>query len=65
QLDADATAEEFETALSSAITGMERPYRNHRAHVRQGIELGVEWETQTPITDPEAAEGIRRRHANE
>ena len=63
QLDADASAEEIETALSSAITGMERPYRNHRTHVKQGIELGVEWETQTPITDPEAAEGIRRRHS--
>ena len=65
QLDADASAKQIETALSSAITGMERPYRNHRAHVSKGIELGVEWETKTPITDPEAAEGIRRRHANE
>ena len=63
QLDADASSKEIETALSSAITGMVRPYRNHRAHVSQGIELGVEWETQTPITDPEAAEGIRRRHS--
>ena len=62
QLDADASNEEIEAALSNAITSMERPYRHHRTHVKQGIELGVEWETQTPITDPEAAEGIRRRH---
>ena len=65
QLDVDTSTKEIKTALSNAITGMKRPYRNHRAHVKKGIELGVEWETHTPITDPEAAEGIRRRHQND
>ena len=63
QLDADASAEKIATALRNAITKMERPHRNHRAHVKMGIELGVEWESKTPVTDPEAAEGVRRRHA--
>ena len=65
QLDADASSEKIKAALSNAITAMVRPYRNHRAHVKAGIELGVEWESQTPVTDPEAAEGVRRRHARE
>ena len=52
QLDASASAQQIEKALSNAITGMERPYRNHRAHVKKGIELGVEWDTKTPHHRP-------------
>ncbi len=35
--------------------------RSHRDHVRSGRRLGEWWESEVPVTDPEAARATRRR----
>ncbi len=35
--------------------------RSHRDHVRSDRRLGEWWESEAPITDPEAARAARRR----
>ena len=61
ELDASASTEEIQAALSKAVATMERPRKSRRAHVNMGMKLGVMWESKTPVTDPEAAAMVAKR----
>ncbi len=60
QLDADATPESVKAKLVESIASFPRKPHNHQAHVRLGIELGVDWKSKIPETDPESLRAKER-----
>ena len=60
QLDADASAEAVKAQLIKSIASFPRKMHNHQAHVRLGIELGVDWKSKIPETDPESLRAKER-----
>ena len=60
RLDAAATQAEVQAALAEVVRTFNRPHKPHRSHVRDGVKLGVDWKTKTPITDPEALQSRKR-----
>ena len=54
QIDADATAEQIQTAMLEVAQSFKRPIKDHGSHVRGGKRAGAEWETEIPVEDPMA-----------
>lgn len=52
---ATADREAIGAALRKALAGLEAPEpKDYRDHMRRGIQMGLEWETAIPVTDPHA-----------
>ena len=60
QLDAGASVEAVKSNLIDSIESFPRKTHNHQAHVRLGIELGVDWKSKIPETDPESLRAKER-----
>lgn len=52
QIDSDASQQEIQTQLRKVIDDFPRHHKDHNSHVRLGIQLGVDWKTKIPETDP-------------
>jgi hypothetical protein len=60
QLDDDASEEAVKTKLVEAIENFPRKVQDHEAHVRLGLELGIDWQSKIPETDPESLRAKER-----
>ena len=60
RLEAEATKVDIQAALTDVVNTFQRPNKPHDAHVREGVKLGIDWKTKTPITDPEALQTRKR-----
>ncbi len=53
-----ASGEAIAEGLTEALDLFGTPAsKNYREHMRRGHQLGIEWETAIPVTDPHGAEG--------
>ncbi len=55
-----ATLDSLRDSLMTVAQNMPRFKKNHRSHVRSGLRLGIEWESEIPETDPQAVR-VRQR----
>jgi len=62
-IDANADADELQSALVNYANGTGRVDKNHRSHVRDGLEKGMNWETAIPVTDPGSIGAMKRNEA--
>ena len=60
RLEADAQSELINTTFVSSINNFPRKAHNHQAHVQLGIELGLDWKSEIPETDPESLRARER-----
>jgi len=60
RLDGAATQGDVQASLTEVVKTFQRPNKPHEAHVREGVKLGIDWKTKTPITDPEALQTRKR-----
>lgn len=67
ELDANMTQAQLKEELLTITRNFESIPKDHRSHVEIGIQLGIEWKTVVPATDPqsirarERARGTSRR----
>lgn len=54
QFEADVEPSDIELTLTKIAANFPRVTKAHDSHVRLGIELGIQWETEIPETDPQA-----------
>jgi len=52
QFTANEHAESIRSEMRKVIANFPRKHKDHGSHVRLGIQLGIEWESQIPETDP-------------
>jgi len=57
---ASADQDELTDALREIVQSYPRPAKTHDTHVRLGIELGIEWESEIPETDPQSIRARRQ-----
>lgn len=55
-----ASADEMTTKLQQVIQELPRLRKDHGTHVRLGIELGVDWESEIPVTDQQSVRARER-----
>lgn len=60
QAKADATEEALAKLFAAVLKSWRPAGETFREHVREGQELGVFWETKTPVTDPMEARARQR-----
>jgi hypothetical protein len=60
QLDTGASGEEIQQALARALKDFTPQVKSHNAHIQTGYNLGIEWETVIPESDPQS---VRAREA--
>jgi len=60
QLDADVSEDDLKSALVDAVKNCVRIQKDEHAHVRLGIKLGVDWESEIPETDNESVAAKKR-----
>ena len=60
QFDASATRDKMHSQLQQVIAGFPRNHKDHDSHVRLGIQLGIDWESQIPETDPQSVRARER-----
>ncbi len=60
QFDADVTSEDLRAALVDTVMNCERLAKDHKSHVNLGIQLGVDWQSEIPETDPESVRARQR-----
>jgi len=60
QLDAETSNQQLKSALVEAIANCKRISKSHDSHVKLGIQLGIDWETEIPETDNEALSAKKR-----
>ena len=58
------TPAEVQKKLLRAVSDFPRPVKTHDSHVRQGIELGIDWESEIPETDPMSVRARQRARGN-
>jgi len=46
--------------MRSSLTAMPRRLKNYQQHIQLGIQLGVDWETAIPETDPQSVQARER-----
>lgn len=61
QLDAEVSNDELKTALTKAVKDCKRIHKDHSGHVNLGIQLGIDWESEIPETDPESVAAKKRK----
>ena len=49
---ADASREKMTAALQHVVANFPRTDKDHSSHVRLGLQLGIDWESVIPETDP-------------
>ena len=64
QLDVEVSDEDLKSALADAIANCERLVKDHNTHVNLGIQLGIEWNSEIPETDPESVAARKRMRGN-
>lgn len=60
QIDWNKPTSQVDRQLREVVAKYPRPYKDHNRHVQQGIELGVDWKSQIPETDPESVRARKR-----
>lgn len=60
QLDAQTSVEDLKAALLAGVADCERLVKSHDSHVKLGIKLGIEWESEIPETDVQALDAKKR-----
>lgn len=60
ELDAATSSETMREKFQAVIKTYPRPAHNHQAHIQLGIELGLEWESKLPESDPESVRARER-----
>ncbi len=56
----DSDSEAIHKAFNEAIASYPHKVHDHQAHVKLGIELGLDWESEIPETDPESLRAKER-----
>lgn len=64
QVKKDATNEEISQMLGSSLTRFAAATKTFQNHVREGHELGMFWETQIPVSDPQEKNARERGRRN-
>lgn len=59
QLGANATAADLASASKQALSWFKPQELSHHDHVRQGRQLGIDWQTAIPVTDPHTPQNQR------
>lgn len=54
QMDASASQSSIETALRSALSSRVLLTRNYPQHIQTGVQMGIDWKTEVPVTDQQA-----------
>lgn len=52
--------DKLQTQLDEVVATFPRTRKDHRSHVRQGIQLGIDWESLIPETDPRSLRAKQR-----
>ena len=60
QLDEKTASEDLKAALVDTIANCQRLAKDHNGHVKLGIQLGIDWESEIPETDNEAVAAKKR-----
>lgn len=60
RLPADAASAAIESKLLEVVTTFPRRRKDHNSHVRLGIQIGVDWKSQLPETDPMSVRARQR-----
>jgi len=61
---APADRGDLQVALPQIVASYPRPSKSHNSHVRLGIQLGIEWESEIPETDPQSIRAKQRARGN-
>lgn len=59
-LSLDADRQTIESSMSDVVTTFPRKYKDHNSHVRLGIQLGIDWQSQIPESDPMSVRARQR-----
>ncbi len=59
-VDWNRSTEQIENQLAEVVAKYPRPYKDHNSHVREGIALGIDWQSQIPESDPESVRARKR-----
>ena len=60
---ASTTAFDLRRGMLSAIKSRDPAPKDYRAHIRIGTDLGLDWETQVPVTDQQSLQAKERYRA--
>lgn len=60
KLAVDSDSEAINKAFNKTIVSYPHKVHDHQAHVQLGIELGLDWESEIPETDPESLRAKER-----
>lgn len=60
QFGAGTSRAKMESKLQEVIANFPRKQKDHNSHVRLGIQLGIDWESKIPETDPQSLRAKER-----
>jgi len=60
QFEAGTSRQKIRSTLLEVIESFPRKHKDHDSHVRIGIQLGIEWESVIPETDPQSIKAKAR-----
>lgn len=60
QFDAKVSNEDLKSALADAVANCKRVVKDHDTHVKLGIEIGIDWKSEIPETDPGSVSARKR-----
>lgn len=60
QFDLESDAKQMNADLKTVLANFERIEKSHDTHVRLGIDLGIDWESEIPETDASAVKARER-----
>lgn len=56
----DVSSDELRLKLNEVVVEFPREEKSHQNHVRLGIQLGIDWESEIPETDPQSLQAKER-----
>ena len=60
RLSLDADRQTIESSMNDVVTTFPRDHKDHNSHVRLGIQLGIDWKSQIPESDPMSVRARQR-----